>query len=540
MNLFEMLPKEDVRLLKTYLDWYGDHEDSQSAIPLENMDYFLRYWAKEKANLFHMFGDQLILKREVVFTKSKDELAREIEKRLIYDCEGPAEHFRQNYISYINNHFSDWDMRDRLWRFVDHSFVMADNRYDLDDFIVPASETVNGRDIQVSTGCKLIKMLGKLAEAFGITEGYEEYRQIHSQVLNQKKIKGTLCLSIHPMDYVTMSDNQCGWQSCMQWMDEAGDYRLGTIEMMNSPYVIVAYLESDDPMYVCNGTWNNKKWRQLYIVNRDIILGNRQYPYVNEELQGVAIKWLRDLAMADPNYGPYEETTTIIRNKEHNIVLGGRDIYFDICTSIMYNDVYDDRLAYLNPEIQCSSGWYDLNFSGEAICTCCGDIIEPGDVEPYMVRCDSCDGGWKCAHCGDRHYNDDYYEVNGDRYCSWCYHNELDRCEVCEQPLPDANQVVIYLPFNEYNTKNYLCDRYYISLCDYCFKHPDAYEEYFGPMVEVSSYYGNYTKHAFLLKNITDEGLTKGNLTPYNIDRLQRLRDCEDPDDYRNIWNPYS
>jgi hypothetical protein len=541
MNLFEMLPKEDVRLMKTYLDWYGDHDGERPAMPLEDMNYFLRFWSEEKINLFHMLGNQLIVKREMVFNKSLEELAREVDQKMIYNCCGPAETFRRNYIDYINNHFDEWEMRDLLWRFVDHSYDIADNRYTYRSFVVPASATVNGREIQVSEGCKLIKMLGKLAEAFGITEGYEEYRQLHSQILNQKKIKGTLCLSIHPMDYITMSDNNCGWQSCMQWMDEAGDYRLGTIEMMNSPCVVVAYLEADEPMYICtNGTWNNKKWRQLYIVNRDIILGNRQYPYVNPEIQGQVINWLRDLAMADPNYGPYEETTTNIRNKEHNIICGGRDVYFDIYTSIMYNDVYDDRLAYLNPNIAGNSSHYDLNFSGEAVCTGCGDIIEPGDVEPYIVRCNSCDGSWRCSHCGDRHYGDNYYEVNGNYYCDWCYHNELDQCETCGEVLEDANRVMIYLPRNENDKTNYLADRYYVSLCDYCFDHPEAYEAEFGPMIKFPSYYGGYEKYGFLLKNITDRGLEMGNLTPYNIDRLRRLRDCESPRDYHLIWNPYN
>ena len=538
MNLFERLPKEDVRLMKTYLDWYGDHEDSRPAIALDHMDYFLRFWNVNKESLYKMFGEQFILKKEVQFSKSVESIMRDLENQLFYNCKNAkAETFRKNYVNYVNCHFGDWDERERLWSFVDNSRTLATNRWDGEDFVVPADATITGREIQVSTNCKVIKMLGKLADAFGVSDGYEEYRQIHSQILNQKRIKGTLCLSIHPMDYITMSDNDCGWDSCMRWIDDAGDYRIGTLEMMNSPYVVVAYLESDTPMYICgDNQWNSKKWRQLYIVNEDIILGNRQYPFVNAELQGVAINWLRDLAMVDSAFGPYEDNTTEIYNKETNTICGGSRVHFDIYTSMMYNDVYDGRLAYLNPRI-AEHSTYDLNFSGPAVCTGCGEVIEPGDVETYVVRCMDCDGSWKCAHCGDRHYGDDYYEVDGYRYCDWCYHNELNSCEICGEKVVDANRITLYLPRSEDDKTNYLGDRYYVCMCDDCFDKPEEYEKHFGPMVKIESYYGGYAKYGFMLKNISNKGLHLGNLTDYTINRLKRLRECKNPAEYYDIWN---
>ena len=536
MNLFERLPKEDVQLMKTYLDWYGDHDGERCAIDINHMDYFLRFWNINKMSLYRMFGEQFIIKKEVQFKKSVKSLMADLEDNLIGGCENiQAKNFRKNYINYVNNHFGDWNERECLWCFVD-SYSLAHNRWAGEDFIVPAEATITGREIQVSKDCKVVKMLGKLAEAFGITEGYEEFRQIHSQILNQKKVKGTLCLSIHPLDFITMSDNDSGWDSCMKWVEEAGDYRLGTIEMMNSPCVVVAYLESDTPMDVCDGYWNNKKWRQLYIVNKDIILGNRQYPYVNNELQGTAIKWLRDLATADPAFGPYEENTTEVYNKEKNTVCGGNRVSFNIYTSIMYNDVYDGRLAYLNPGL-AEISQYDLNFSGPAVCTACGEVIEPGEVEPYIVRCMSCDGAWKCSHCGDRHYGNDYYEVNGYRYCDWCYHNELDTCEICGEKVIDANRITLYLPRSENDKANYLGDRYYVCMCDSCFDRPEKYEKYFGPMIEIESYYGGYPKLGFMLKNISNKGLRLGSLTEYTINRLKRLRDCKNPAKYYDIWN---
>lgn len=539
MNLFERLPKEDVRLMKTYMDWYSDHDSDRPAIELERMDYFLRFWNTNKASLYKMFGEQFILKREVQFSKSVQSMMRDLENKLFYHCDNSkAEAFRKNYVNYVNCHFSDWDEREKLWSFVDNSYILANNRWDGEDFVVPAAATITGREIHVFKNCKAIKMLGKLAEAFGVSDGYEEYRQIHSQILNQKKITGTLCLSIHPMDYITMSDNDCGWHSCMRWMEEAGDYRIGTIEMMNSPYVVVAYLESDTPMYICyNNYWNSKKWRQLYIVNKDIILGNRQYPYVNDELQGAAINWLRDLAMADSDFGPYEENTTEIYNTNYNTVCGGNRVYFNIYTSMMYNDVYDNRLAYLNPWI-AKYIRYELNFSGPAVCTACGEVIECDEVETHLVRCLKCDGGWRCAYCGDTHHGDNYYEVDGCYYCDWCYHHELDACSVCDEKLTDARHIYLYLPKSQNDNANYLQDSYYVNLCEECFNNPSRYEKYFGPMVKIKPWYGAYEKYAFMLKNISDDGFSYLGRY-YNqdvIERLKELKDCENLEDYYKFW----
>ena len=49
---------------------------------------------------------------------------------------------------------------------------------------------------------------------------------------------------------------------------DEGSYRLGTVEMMNSPMVICAYLSGKNQMDI-NGVyeWNSKKWRAWAIVS---------------------------------------------------------------------------------------------------------------------------------------------------------------------------------------------------------------------------------------------------------------------------------
>jgi hypothetical protein len=106
----------------------------------------------------------------------------------------------------------------------------------------------DGSKVTITLGMKFMKALGKVVEAYNLDqEMFEEFRIAHSQILNDKKLSGRLCLSIHPLDYMTMSDNESDWGSCMSWR-EGGCYRRGTVEMMTSPVVVVAYLKSEIDM----------------------------------------------------------------------------------------------------------------------------------------------------------------------------------------------------------------------------------------------------------------------------------------------------
>ena len=174
------------------------------------------------------------------------------------------------------------------------------------------------KPIKVQHGCKNTRVLGKIADAYKLPH-FEDFRLVHSQVLNQKKLNGIMCLSIHPLDYMTMSDNNCNWESCMNWYSH-GDYRIGTIEMMNSPMVVEAYLEADHPYYPIDNrswTWSNKRWRCLYIVHPDIITEIKQYPYHNEFLSKEVLGWLKELAQKNNNWA-YKDNLSSVKSSTWN------------------------------------------------------------------------------------------------------------------------------------------------------------------------------------------------------------------------------
>lgn len=556
MNMYDKLPQEDVAQLNQYLNSYSDG----GYMPEDKMSHFLRFWDENKAHFFRMFGEKFILTKEVYFEKPQRDLEDEMDSALHSDI--AARRFAKEFKRCAGVIFDDdYNANYALQSFVDSDYTLVCNEYKGHSIVIPAYATKNGHSLQVNTGCKAVKMLGKISSAIGIDvkvrickncgsvdikndicpycggkieekDGYESFRQTHSQVLNQKKVRGKLCLSIHPLDFLTMSDNDCGWTSCMSWMEEYGDYRMGTIEMMNSPCVVIAYVEAKDKMCVCGRDWSNKKWRQLYIVTPEIILGNKQYPYQSDELQGVTIKWLRELATATVGYGPYAEEASSIRNDAWNYIDGDMRVYFNLQSKYMYNDIYDNRLAFVAPNRFEDTSRYDLCFSGEAECCQCGDAIPYNTMDASQVLCHACDGHWRCDCCGDYHNEyDSCYEVGGYLYCGWCYFNELERCECCNERDTSLNHVYIQVveTTNEeiIQSFNYT---YCISMCDNCFDNPDSYEDDFGPMYTVKDMWG-VTRKAFDIKNITDRGLRKGDLSSSTIDFLKLMRNAESDED---------
>jgi hypothetical protein len=555
MSLFERLPDEDKSQFKSYLDRYGD--EGSGTIELDRLGYFLRFWDENKEPFFRAFGEQFIVKKGVRLSKSKDELADEMYYALTTSAHRAVCKFISIYkeaVRRIGNELGDMDMTYRLKLFVEDYEMLVDNIYPGPGFTIPGEFTKDGRPLVVNTNCKAVKMLGKIAAALDVefpimycsncgcyytngeteccgplvkSSGYELFRQAHSQVLNQKQIKGNLCLSIHPLDFITMSDNNCGWTSCMSWMEEAGDYRLGTIEMMNSPCVIVAYVESKESMWTPGGDWNSKRWRQLYIVTKEVILGNRQYPYYSDELQGVAIRWIRDLMTQIPGYGPYPEETIQLKNDSWNTVRD-KKIRFNFHCNYMYNDVYDFRLAYVADQKLNDDDHYYYNFSGPAVCTGCGEIIELDEVDASVVQCRACDGHWRCDFCGDWHsHYDDSYSVD-DEYiaCDWCYHHELSVCEVCGEHHRNDSMSHIYIQFAD-TTNEEIRDgfnyNFYISMCQSCLDNPEEYVPLFGQVYEVRDSWGN-RRQAFDIRNITDDGFNAGDLSSHTIEWLKLMQ----------------
>lgn len=464
MALCNYLSDEDKSTFRNWVNMYGGMSDNRDPdLCVENVDYILRFWNEEKITLWKMLGEKFTISKDVTFKRSERQSRSDFEDCLGYwrigykfireyqdftadkrNLETPDSYYNALYKV---NRLEDIMALRELTTFES----LHNNIYTGDTFTITRSD--DNQTLLVNKGAKISKLLGKLTKFFELSETkYEEFRIAHSQFLNQDTIKGTLCLSIHPMDYVTMSDNDSGWDSCMSWQNE-GDYRIGTVEMMNSPCVLIAYLRAKEDMEFGWGDklshWNNKKWRQLYIVTKDLISDIRQYPWHNDELNGLCMKWIKDLATTNLGW-EYSNLCTYFNNfRDANynnfcLELSDEPYSIDIYCDKMYNDVYSkDQKCFIGIDAPHE---IEIDYSGYSECMNCGREIN--DIsDTCMLLCDDCSNAIRCSCCGDIIHDDDYYWIDDDTcLCYDCYTEKAGTCEDCGDAFynEDLNEVRLY------------------------------------------------------------------------------------------------
>lgn len=416
-HLLTVLSNEDKVKIGNYIDAYA----GIGGKPHVEIDYLLREWAEQKESLFNILGQKLIVSKEVQFKKDIDEIAREIGREKATASNIMAD-FCYDYTSRVQEFFPHFanPCRSALFELVDN-WALASNVYSGETIEIPNPVNPN-KPIKIQHGCKISRTLGKIAEAFHVP-GFEDFRIRHSQLLNQKSLEGTLCLSIHPLDFMTMSDNECGWSSCMSWI-EGGCYRQGTVTMMNSPMVIVAYLTAEGDMLLPKGgTWNNKKWRQLFIVNPDIISNVKGYPYKNDNLTLTALEWIKELV---GNYFGTQYTQNPFEYDAFRATFNqelGAEFNIEPSTEVMYNDLGKGQWAYLNVK---ANRVLDFYWSGAAECMRCG-VLNPYVDDESLLVCDGCDERVYCDYCDDPYDSDeDFHEVEGQYLCPYCFNEYSD------------------------------------------------------------------------------------------------------------------
>lgn len=437
--MFEKLSENEKELMVEYINSYAgaDGECPMSRLNIHDLPHILRFWESAKSDLFKAFGEELILTREFKYSPSRSQLEGAIDEAL-YGANRICGKFLAQWQDFVWSSYSPsrkWppEVRSALLCLM-HYDTLLDNIYHGESVKVPVKAD---KFIDINDGCKVIKVLGKIAKEFNL-EGFEDFRLAHSMVLNKTKLSGTMCLSIHPLDYMTMSDNNQDWDSCMSWVN-GGEYRQGTVEMMNSAYAVVAYMKSSSDWHpidwgdMADRTWNSKKWRKMFVVHPNIILGVKDYPFVHEELSSFCLTWLKELVEASKVYGTYEPTMCKIRAGFQNVI-GEKYVRFDFNHNFMYNDIYDLHDAYVSNDVVDGFS-YDIEYSGASECMICGENISgqrcllPTDT----LTCANCGDYVRCCRCNttiDKD-NENYEYLNGEYYCYDCADNYIENCRGC-------------------------------------------------------------------------------------------------------------
>ena len=444
-EIFSQLSDKDKNFIRNYVKYYGSCDDHEiNTCNMRPLDEVLYCWEHNKQQyLFQMLGKQLRLEREIAYEKDNCTLREELGQSMSYGE-------MKDFVSLLECSVARWTHEGTIIRYCFDRNNLINNIYDNGpegEFQTKHME----HPVVIKHGIKLMKLLGRIAKEMHAEAQFEKFRIEHSRILNQKSLTGTLCLSIHPIDYITMSDNGHGWTSCMSWI-ETGCYRSGTVEMMNSPSVIVAYLKSNKSVTFnseCQLSYD-KKWRELIIADPSAIINVKGYPYNSAGLSKAAIEWVRELAMM--NLGWQCSERTVEYHEDEVIAVNNIAYRFNFETDAMYNDFFSGNTQHFLipiPDITAAYRFGDfdnrcINYSGPLTCMSCGEEIDYHSDDTDIVLCDGCENYACCACCGDRITSDEYW-FEDERYCEYCYNDNFVYDDLEHETIRKDDSVTIYL-----------------------------------------------------------------------------------------------
>lgn len=314
----------------------------------------------------------------------------------------------------------------------DLSWFLNKNRNGFFSNYVVEDYEYNGK--KIPRGMKLVKAFKFFFNDPVITDMAQSEA---SRIIQENKVEGILCFSVHPLDFLSSSENTHNWRSCHA-LD--GEFRAGNLSYMCDNATVICYLKSKNedkvrlPAFPPTIPWNSKKWRMLMYVNttRNALFAGRQYPFFCEnalatlkpyfvealQLEGHPTRWshwhddtierFEYSSGYDNEYTRTNNRAIVVDNYIHVL-----DKFVKDLSNLHFNDVlksscYDPFYCWHRTE------WGDkmikmFKIGSKPKCPVCGgEEISHSD---YMC----------CSPCFDKYYShDDYEESIGE--CSCCGH----------------------------------------------------------------------------------------------------------------------
>lgn len=398
MNLYNLLSEKDLQMLDDYrLELMGGKTEE----PQADLEYVLRRWNENKQPLFQLLDNNLIYKVPVEF--NCEIIDQETAYNIGYNLGSWMYDFCERYypgegepLGVIENLFSPMCLKT-------NKVILPVNR---ETFTFDPIQSNSKNGLRIRQDSKVTKTILKILKFFEQQTGeapkqeyVDDFLRSYSTIKSFTHLEGNLCFSIHPLDYLTMSDNEANWKSCLSLRNK-GDYCSGAIEMMNHENILIVYIEStNSKMKIGENEWNNKIWRELFYVDFQFVVNIKSYPLISEEITTTALEEFAKLAnkQEDINYvnQGFSLVNSVIEGGEKSVT----NRWINICFSRMYNDFDTAQThhhlwlnSYYSPPYHYLSEYYD------ATCLWCGESL--GDQDPNEVFCAECKEELYCEHCG--------------------------------------------------------------------------------------------------------------------------------------------
>jgi hypothetical protein len=416
-------------------------------IPDPKTDRLFEIWQEKKKYFINLFGGNYIY---------------EFPEKVSFDL-GPVEkHSRViNFAGYVESRYG----YSQLAEFIEKQEEGFFNNITISDY-----ETWSGKLIK--KGTKLVKAFKHFIDN---DRSLTDIQNEASRIIQEDKIEGTLCLSVHPLDFLSLSENTYNWRSCHS-LD--GEYRAGNLSYMMDDSTVICYLKGGNNM-VLSGfgpavRWNSKKWRVLLYLSQDkkMIIAGRQYPFESKTGMNIVLKDLLPLVKmcdVDSNREAWTDWNNTLFSKAtltddieiefdspyipigHNLVAldtivkngSGSKHFNDVLNSSCYKPIYTFKYTkgiwddgFGNPQTWLGSTAFHVG--GFTYCLWCGEeeCLDGADT----MLCEDCEfkHGQSdnemftfCDSCGRRIYVDDSYAVGNEGWCQHCFDKYAHRCECC-------------------------------------------------------------------------------------------------------------
>lgn len=265
-------------------------------------------------------------------------------------------------------------------------------------------ETIKARGgIKCAVGQKTSRIIGRLCNHFGI-DGHSGYNQVFARLadaFNPLQVQKTGVLSVHPCDFLEMSNRDNTWESC-HGLDH-GSYQAGCLSYLADSVSMIFFTVDDEVKR--NFYKHPKRSRQVFCYTDNLLLQSRLYPSDNneecEQYRGLVQKAFA-ACLGVPNLWtikakPNETATyfTTAKNSRH------------------YPDYSYYRRVSLLKGVQTHG---ELSIGHPSLCVCCGQPFQNG-----RLKCD-CENLVVCADCEQTVSTFNARYSDGAYYCNACLH----------------------------------------------------------------------------------------------------------------------
>ena len=377
----EMLSQVDVEGLEQLI-LHLSHLNADLRIDIRE---HLNNWAKNKSHLYLAFGKKLKLEKEIEL-----------------DFSGNS-----TYVKSLISKFYQEITQAKVKRFL----KSCSNAEVVMNCL---NRNVSFENVKFRAGDKISKCIGKILDLYDITPAEKDSVLIKFSMLIQGvKAKGSAVLSIDPVDYITMSENNSNWESCHSM---SGCFRTGPFAYLQDSSTTISYVKPKDDCVFTYGdsktlTYSNKNWRQIVLFSKELKYATqlRQYPYTSQANQSTVASIVMNILNAKSG----------LDYQIHSIDVCDMPRYFSTlheCTEegedLCYNDLTNEafKTAYWISEIgvepteevlkeYCRAG--ETAKTGHYVSCLCGCGDELYDSESLYRR---------FSHRNNNDYDNDYYD----------------------------------------------------------------------------------------------------------------------------------